>query len=377
MVAYLRDDARERVHQLYPNGYVARFGSMPPTVRVAQGATPAMVDETVRAVQLINAALPRDWQLRFTDTPGPAGIFRGDDGEILVEFAAHRDWAAPDKPPPDEAVGLARWWSESRSTGDPAQPWVFEIVTGRVWVDHTRVAGGQRMETLVHEIVHTLGRGHPTPARFPDSIMNIPSSGPEGHVLHPLDREALLAVYGRLDPGSTPDSLFEDLGPWMASSVHVKGELTADRARLDFGVAHRNGLGQPWVSGPAPHRNLEDNRSLSGSATWTGRLLGFAPDAAVVSGAAALLIQLATLDGDLGFTELETWASGQAPGATGTGAMWGDGDLSYQVSVRGNTFARTGGDDGTVNGAFFGPNHELAGGVVHRDDLSAAFGAER
>ena len=57
--------------------------------------------------------------------------------------------------------------------------------------------------------------------------------------------------------------------------------------------------------------------------------------------------------------------------------MWHDGDLSYMVEIRGNTFVQTGGDVGTVTGAFFGSSHSGMGGVLERDDLSAGFGGNR
>ena len=67
----------------------------------------------------------------------------------------------------------------------------------------------------------------------------------------------------------------------------------------------------------------------------------------------------------------------EAPGAAGSGATWGDGDLGYTIEVRGNTFIQTGGDDGKVTGAFFGAAHEAMGGVLERADLSAGFGGRR
>ena len=67
----------------------------------------------------------------------------------------------------------------------------------------------------------------------------------------------------------------------------------------------------------------------------------------------------------------------QAPGAAGSGAMWGDGDPQYTVEVRGNTFLQTGGGDGAVTGAFFGAAHEAMSGVLERGDLAAAFGGTR
>jgi hypothetical protein len=136
-------------------------------------------------------------------------------------------------------------------------------------------------------------------------------------------------------------------------------------------------LSQPWAIGPIPETNLTDNAGLQGSATWRGHLLGFTPDVEVVAGSAKLGVDLATLDGSLSFTDLESWGTGEAPGDVGTGQRWGDGDLAYDVTVRGNTFVQTGGDDGIVTGAFFGQAHEAMGGVLERNDLTAAFGGNR
>ena len=74
---------------------------------------------------------------------------------------------------------------------------------------------------------------------------------------------------------------------------------------------------------------------------------------------------------------MEHWGAKAAPGRAGTGARWGDGDLEYSIEVRGNSFQRTGGDDGEVAGAFFGPAHEAMGGVLERSDLAAGFGGVR
>ena len=139
----------------------------------------------------------------------------------------------------------------------------------------------------------------------------------------------------------------------------------------------RNGLSQPWAFGPTPYANLEDNTELSGNANWSGRLVGLTPQAEAVAGAADLTVELATLAGKVDFTRLESWAANAAPGAIGTGAMWHDGGLSYRIAVRGNTFVQTGGDAGTLTGAFFGQSHEGVGGVLERSDLSAGFGGDR
>ena len=164
-----------------------------------------------------------------------------------------------------------------------------------------------------------------------------------------------------------------ELGPWNDMSFHLRGDV----GDVSFGVASFNGLLQPWASGPTPIMDLADNQALSGSATWTGRLLGFTSNSESLAGATHLSINLSTLSGRIDFTGLEHWGVNADPGAIGSGQTWNDGDLGYGVIVRGNTFYQTGGDAGEVTGAFFGAGHEGMGGVVERSDMSAGFGGTR
>ena len=358
LIDYLQRDATRR-----STDTVLRWDAAP-VVRYVEGATPGNIDVLVRAVQLINANLPRDFQLAVSATPVTAAAAAAitslaslPAGEILVEFAERSEWGVdiPPGPPPGG-------WALFRTVNAAIQG-------ARVWL----APGGRQMLTAVHELVHALGRDHPDPSRFPDTVM---LTGPQvvsaaGYVLHPLDREALFAVYGTLDAGDTPADIATDLGPWADDSIHVRGDLD----NLAFGAALRNGLVQPWALGPRPGLDLEDNPQLNGSASWDGRLLGFTPAGASVAGAAGLAVDLGTLSGTLDFTGLESWSG--APGLASTGATWGDGDLNYTVGVTGNTFARTGGDTGTVTGAFFGAGHEGMGGTLVRDDLAAGFAGTR
>ena len=355
-----------------------RFRSDPPTVYVADRTPPTLVDETVRAVQAINAALPRDWQLGFSPDPATADNIGSPEGKILVRFALQIEWPRGFVSPTGKDVGSAIPTYSTVQTGDPAAPVRIEIVAGRVFIDHTQTEGLERLGVIAHEIIHLLGRGHVYPNRFPRTIMV--GGGSEeltDHILHPLDREALLAVYGRLEPGTMPADFATELGDWADTSQHVRGTIDLEDGEIAFGAALRNGLVQPWASGPSPHTAFADNAALSGSVGWSGRLLGLTPEAEAVAGAAALSVDLTTLAGTADFTALEQWAADAAPGALGTGTMWHDGDLGYDIEVRGNTFVQTGGDDGTVTGAFFGPAHEGMGGVLERDDLSAGFGGKR
>lgn len=258
LIAYLQQDSKTNTYSQNLEGFLARFGETPPTVLVAAGTTPELFGDVVRAIQLINASLPAHWQLRLSAFPAPTGLEEVPEGEIHVEFAAYRDW--PSSLIEDrreggcfEAVGCAfRSWSDAIRSDNPENPWVFEHSSAKAWIDHTRSTGVDQLETVVHEIIHTLGRDHPDPARFPETIMRIEDEtgrttgavGVPGHLLHPLDREALLAVYGWLDPGDTLATIANDLGPWTSTSYHVRGDIMAVDGAA-FGVAFRNGMSQP------------------------------------------------------------------------------------------------------------------------------------
>ena len=364
----------------FPDGVLLRFAADPPLVRVAEGTPPELVDEAVRVVQLLNIALPREWQIGFGEEPGPAGSADPGPLEIIIAFAAQEDWPAEVQPLESEGddIGLAEPRYAIHATGDPNRPFSLQITGGRIWVDPTRTEGDERLGVIAHEIIHVLGRGHPDPSRFPDSIMVAGGGdGPTEHILHPLDRAALFAVYSRVAPGGTPNAIDIDLGPWADTSTHLHGVLDLSEGEVAFGAAYSNGLVQPWASGPAPDTVLAQSRRLAGTARWSGRLLGLTAATEAVAGAAVLAVRLDSLDGDLNITGLEYWPAGAAPGAGGTGSTWRDGDLGYLVEVRGNTFIQTGGDAGAVTGAFFGPAHEGMGGVIVREDLTAAFGGTR
>ena len=387
VIAYLQADAASLQNpeeedgmsvDLIPEGLFLRFGAVPPTVRLADGTPPALVDETIRVVQAINAALPVDWQLEVNRDPAPAGTITPSDGEILVVFAREEDWSQEAAPPIDENIGLAEPLFTIAPTGDPNAQFRIEIGGGRVFVDHTRTEGLERLGVIAHELIHLLGRSHVDPIRFPRTIMV--GGGSEelsAHILHPLDREALLAIYGELEPGTTPSDIAEELGDWSDTSLHIRGAVDIEGGEIAFGVALRNGLSQPWTSGPSPHTDVEDNPALSDDVSWSGRLIGLTPDAEAVAGEADLSVDLATLTGTVEFAGLEQWAANAAPGALGTGTTWNDGDLRYGIEIRGNTFVQTVGDAGTVTGAFFGPAHEGMGGVLEHDKLSAGFGGKR
>ena len=386
----------------------------PPIVRLAEGTSDEFAAYAVRAVQFINIALPYEQRIVFSDDPAPplAAIEEVPDGEIFVDFAPTRDhWNGvhPDHPyyaaaaadPDDileynfdtqlwESKGVRAghvWFSVKRLLN---QAWVLNPDTGQFELEVldapvVETATVLRYHTeedvlsiMVHEILHVLGfYGHNDAARFPDSIMRGLTLLHIDH-LPVIDGEALLAAYGRFEPGTSPEELsVENLGPWDDTSFHLRGDMAFSGGNAAFGVASRNGLAQPWAFGPTPWTDLADSPILSETVTWSGRLLGFTPAVEAVGGAADLTVELDTLDGQLDFTELEHWGANADPGPIDSGRIWGDGDLRYLLNVHGNTFVQTGGDEGTVTGAFFGATHEAMGGVLERTDLTAGFGGTR
>ena len=366
LIRYLRTDAR------FNDGLVRRWGNTPPTVRMVEGvATEQDWFETLMAVRLINSALPPDWQLRFSDeAAAPDGQINS--GFIEVGFTRRENWPTSCGAS-SRAVGCA-WWqatTDGRMTG------------ASIAVDPIRVLGVRdRAHVLLHELLHALGRGHVSPADFPDTITH--PSGDEGRsdwlILSPLDEAALYAVHDRLSVGTRGSSLdMNDLGPWSDVSTHVFGRIDYVPGRQQavvFGAVWQNGLSRPYAIAlnPSPLP-----RQVSGSASWSGRMLGLTPQAEAVAGAMDMTIQLASLHGELDFTELEKWAPHAGPGALGTGARWGDGDLHYVLALDngGQVFVETGGDAGEITGVFFGNRHQRVGGTLRRRDLSAGFGGTR
>ena len=346
----------------------------PPIVRVVEGANEKYTDYAVRAVQIINTALPQDKRLSFGDAPAPdpVGVDDVPRGSIYIEFIPQAQWPGEDVLD-ESAVGNAKsqilYMFNSRTQKNEA----VEGHSSHVLIDSGEVRYFSEEKTvyvLVHELLHALGfSGHTDPQRFPDATLNpnVPANLPP-FLLSLIDRESLLAAYGRFRPGTQPEQISaENLGPWDEASFQVRGDLEVPGGEVSFGVAFRNGLTQPWASGPEPPMYLAQNGGLSGTAAWNGALLGVTPSGEVVIGDSSLAVDLANLDGQLDFTGMEFDGGGR----------WGDGDLGYSVEVRGNTFTRTGGDAGEVTGAFFGPRHEGMGGVLERSDLSAGFGGKR
>ena len=354
-----------------------------PTVHVLSGTSEQDRQRLIRAIQFVNTALPHGKKLTLgapLTNPGPRDDIQRlpeiPTGTILVEFSPASQWRPAGQSYAATLHPLVAFDSNDRMYlrashihFDPAAVWIEPDRGGPL--DREQNIAGQ----LVHELLHALGF-----LEHPDVESNLSYNrsvsdygGKPGHVIYALDREAVRAAYTRLAPNAM--DIGADLGPWLDTSTHVMGEIAS--VDVEFGATVRNGVGYGWASGPAPSMSLADNDTLTGSASWSGRFLGLTPQAAVVAGDADLTVTLATMAGELEFSDLESWAANAAPGATDSGSTWGDGDLEYQISVSGSAFHSTGGDAGTVTGAFFGSAHEGMGGTLERADLSGGFGGTR
>ena len=215
-----------------------------------------------------------------------------------------------------------------------------------------------------------------TVSSFPDSIMGtaaeyIPNLG---HILSKIDREVLQIMYM-----SQRTDLYNDWGEWSDVSHHLVGRT--EDGELNFGVALFNGLPQPWVRGGLPDTDLQDNGELSGTATWSGSLLGYS-GASPIAGDAELEVGLATLtdddnEQDLRFRDIYFVNRFETADRTDDSDLWfPTRNIDYKVSVAGNRFVNVGGE-GHVTAPFSGPGTSHMGGTVKRTDMIGAFGGSR
>ena len=351
LAAFVSDLVEEK------GGSVSRFPS-PPVVRLVGPATNAERDGAIRAVQLLNAALPDNWKLDVEFSPDrrrPTPSMGPDvPGEIILAFYPDNEWRH------GEALGYA----DTAGLG-----------AGNVGIRRNRDGDHVFTGAILHEIIHLIANVyHVEDFR---SIMNVMSF----RGFSTIDREFLHVLFTRFDHGDNP----ADFGPWDDTATYIHGS----NGHASFGVAMRGTPGnryfEPWGSGWNPNHyqggasSPAQNSDLSGTVTWNGTLVGFTPDENPVVGDAELRVRMSNLSGRADFTGLEQWAAGTAPGSAGSGTMWGDGDLSYRLDITGNRFRDQAGslDAGRLTGAFVGYNHEGVTGTLERGDLTAAFGATR
>ena len=136
---------------------------------------------------------------------------------------------------------------------------------------------------------------------------------------------------------------------------------------------YRDFTGQRYAVGSSTGQ-LSDANPVSGNATWRGVMVGGRISETVnigkpVRGDATLTYDFAGADLDVALTNIRTLPIVQVP-ETYPNMYW------QNLEVRNGRFGG-GFDDPTIEGRFYGPNHEEVGGIFQRNRIVGAFGGQR
>ena len=148
---------------------------------------------------------------------------------------------------------------------------------------------------------------------------------------------------------------FDTFGVWGTynTGTPLRGSTTLQGVDVQFAFPVSLGM----VSGSNP---------VSGSAIWTGAMagvrIGSSSLEAEVIGDAEMTADLAAASLDLAFTNIA-----DTSGVSSNDIRW------QGVSMQNGSFNGSGG----LQGRFYGPNHEEAGGVFERDGIAGAFSLAR
>ena len=336
-----------------------------PTVRVESSATPELHRMTAQAVDLINDWLPLEHRMVM----GAPTALRTDNSGDVPTGGIHMNFRLP-------RDGGVTHYHPIRDDSDPNDVPTLRAAVVRI---NPNSSWHNTFGLIVHELVHAMALpGHVSEDRHPTSIM--PDSEYRGGPLPDeaglpelprLDGEALMTAYTVFDNGETPDDINPtSLGTWEQTIPAIHGEVTTDGGTARFGAEYRTQWTRAWDEGPVPATSLAAS-TLTGTAIWTGELVGYTDAGTAVEGDAGITVDIADMDGTAAFTDLMA-----------SGASWGPA-LSTPIGVTGNYFTATGSEPRLdVEGQFRGTGHEAATGVLRWEDtatgnLTGAFGAIR
>ncbi len=347
------------------------------------------------SVQLVNAVLPDDFQLRISTTFPPDRVVQGG---ILLDFERRAGWAAGGEGP----AALLRIGEDPNL--DTSYTYIYvdpgdSSVSTRTNRAQTRVLVLSKplRYVLLQQLLRSLGLEGDLEG---DSYASVLTAGvplsPAG-VLGPYDIEGLNVLYGLDTPGA---DVARVLGAWADTSKNIFVELfdtnvinlRQEYGGVVFGARYANGRIDAWARAEEPpgqegeEVELPFRRagSLADNAVWRGYLAGFSPSGdtvRAVTGESRLNVDITTRTGQLDFTQLQSWDA--VPGM-GMAQMFLDGELNYQIQVSRESgdekelsIRRVGGDAGVVTGSFLSDNYNAMGGVLSREDLEAGFGGLR
>lgn len=142
---------------------------------------------------------------------------------------------------------------------------------------------------------------------------------------------------------------------------------------IQVGQYYRDFTDQRYAVG-ASIGQLSETNPVEGNATWEGVMIGGRIGETVdfgdpVRGDATLTFDFADADLDVAFTNIQSLRAVDVP------AMYPD--MTWEnLAVRDGRFGG-GFDEPTIEGRFYGPNHEEVGGIFQRNRIVGAFGAQR
>lgn len=287
-----------------------------PSVEFKGFHLPSDKERVIRAVQLINASLPMEEQIRVEGS-SPYKIY--------VEMISNSRVPWP---------GYA---------GVSPVSYKRQHMQIQVKTSTRSLSDEQQLAIWTHEILHALRSdyGNHPPRTVQDTVLHGLSGDYPASILFPIDRAAL-------------EYLYFDFGPWNATITSFQESTEY----VSYGVSLRGSHVSPWAYGEKPWWKLKNNPYLTGTIIWEGALVGVTPKKKEVTGDAEIIVSMETMTGSAEFTELS----------------WDKDDLRYHIDIEGNIFYS---NNGELTGIFVGETHKGAGGTLCREDLTAAFGAER
>ncbi len=142
---------------------------------------------------------------------------------------------------------------------------------------------------------------------------------------------------------------------------------------IQVGQYYRNLTGQRYAVGTSIGQ-LSETNPVDGNATWEGVMIGGRIGETVdfgdpVRGDATLTFDFADADLDVAFTNIQSLRNVEVP-ATYPDMTWEN--LAVRDGRFGGSF-----DEPTIEGRFYGPNHEEVGGIFQQNRIVGAFGAQR
>jgi len=160
---------------------------------------------------------------------------------------------------------------------------------------------------------------------------------------------------------------------WMQYSKFAIQINSITDGFIQVGQYYRDFTGQRYAVGSSIGQ-LSGTNPVEGNATWEGVMVGGrisdTPEIGdPLRGDATLTFDFANADLDVAFTNIRTLSIAREP-ATYPDMTW------ENLAVRDGRFGG-GFDEPTIEGRFYGPNHEEVGGIFQRNRIVGAFGAQR